>query len=128
MKELVRRAGRAALFDITSRAVSDDETGNGIYPPAQRTLREHGIPFGDHAARKVTPAEYAAADLVLVMDTSNRARLQRIIGFDQDRKVHLLMEYAGTPRSIADPWYTGDFETAYADILAGCTALLDNLD
>ena len=80
MKKLVKDAGREAEFEITSMAVSGEEWGNPIYPPAKAKMREHGIPFGDHRAHKITPQEFAEADLVVIMDESNRRLLTRIVG------------------------------------------------
>ena len=128
MKKLVKEAGRANEFDIDSMAVSGEEWGNPIYPPAKAKMREHGIPFGEHHAHKITPEEFAAADLIIIMDESNRRLLRRIVGEAADSpKVQMLMAYAGQHRDVADPWYTGDFETTYRDIIAGCTALLKAL-
>ena len=124
MKELVRRAGLEKEFSITSAAVTAEEQGNPIYPQSARKLQEKGIPFGNHRAHRITPQEYEDNDLVIVMDASNRRLLSRIAGEPSDGKVHLLMEYAGSSADVADPWYTGDFETAYRDIFAGCSALL----
>ena len=121
LKKLCADAGIRA--EIWSGAVSDEEHGNPLYPPAARTLREHGIPYGPHTAHRVTPEEVASADLVLIMDASNRRLLQRLAGPAADRAV-LLMDFAGEHRSVADPWYTGDFETACQDILAGCSGIL----
>ena len=126
MKKLVKEAGREKEFDIDSMAVSGEEWGNPIYPPAKAKMREHGIPFGEHHAHKITPEEFTKADLVIIMDESNRRLLRRIVGEAADGpKVQLMMSCAGQHRDVADPWYTGDFETTYRDILAGCTALLE---
>ena len=127
MKDLVRKAGRSGEFRISSAAVSSEELGNPIYPPARRKLDEKGIPHGEHRAHKISLAEYDDNDAVIVMDESNRRRLAGITGGPDDGKVRLLMEYTGTRRDVADPWYTGDFETTYRDILAGCSALLESL-
>ena len=126
-KHLAAEAGVSERFEVTSAAVSYEEEGNGMYPPAKRKLTQKGIPFGDHRAHRITPAEYAAADLVIIMDRSNRRMLEYIVGSDREGKVHLMLEYAGLSRDVADPWYTGDFETAYNDILAGCRGLLETL-
>ena len=126
LKKLVRDAGVEDRFEISSAAVSDEEWGNPIYPPAQATLRAHGIPFGKHSAHKISPAEFADADLVLIMDESNRRLLRYIVGDDRSGKVHMLMEYAGLSRSVADPWYTGDFETAFDDIYSASEALFSS--
>ncbi|MBR5925364.1 MAG: low molecular weight phosphotyrosine protein phosphatase [Bacteroidales bacterium] len=128
MKKLVKEAGREKEFDIDSMAVSGEEWGNPIYPPAKAKMREHGIPFGEHHAHKITPEEFAAADLIIIMDESNRRLLRRIVDEAADSpKVQMLMSYTGQHRDVADPWYTGDFETTYRDIIAGCTALLKAL-
>ena len=128
MKKLVNDAHRSDDFYIDSAAVSTEEIGNHIYPPAQRILRHYGIPFSDHRARQVAHRDYDYYDLLVCMDTYNLRWLNRFIpqGDPQD-KVHLLMEYTGTYRDVADPWYTDDFERAYQDILSGCTSLLKQL-
>ncbi len=143
MKHLVAQAGLEGEFEITSGAVSTEEIGNDIYPPAKRKLHEKGVKFTRHAAHKITPDEFAHNDLVILMDRSNQRLLARIVpGWEEtpagaevegsgiEGKVHLMMEFAGTPgkgpqaRDVADPWYTGDFEQTYQDVLAGCTGLL----
>ena len=126
MKDLVRKAGLENELEITSGAVSDEEWFNPIYPPAQRKLREKGIPFGHHSAHKISKAEFDDQDLVIVMDRSNLRWLTRLVGDFQD-KVHMMMEYAGVVRDVADPWYTGDFEQTYQDVLAGCQGLLEQI-
>jgi protein-tyrosine phosphatase len=140
MKDLVAKAGLEDHFNITSGAVSDEEWFNPIYPPAQRKLREKGIRFGDHSAHKISPAEFDAQDLVIVMDRSNLRWLTRIVGDYSEvaagagledsgirGKVHMMMEFAGLSRDVADPWYTGDFEQTYQDVLAGCKGLLEKM-
>lgn len=137
MKDLVAKAGLEKHFEISSGAVSDEEWFNPIYPPAQRKLREKGVRFGDHSAHKISPAEFEAQDLVIVMDRSNLRWLTRIVGDYSSvkagkalegsgikGKVHMMMEFAGLCRDVADPWYTGDFEQTYQDVLAGCSELL----
>lgn len=94
---------------------------------AQRQLRAHGVPFDDHRARQMTRADNGAYDLLVGMDGSNLAAMRRICGGDPDGKLRLLMEYTRTPRDVADPWYSGDFDAAWRDIESGCRALLDAL-
>ena len=138
MKDLVKKAGREDEFEITSGAVSDEEWGNPIYPPAQRKLREKGVAFGHHSAHKISAAEFEAQDLVIVMDRSNLRWLSWIVrdyesapagealaGSGIKGKVHMMMSFAGLARDVADPWYTGDFEQTYQDVLAGCSKLLE---
>lgn len=126
MKDLVSKAGLEDMFEITSGAVSDEEWFNPIYPPAQRKLREKGVPFGKHSAHKISAAEFADQDLVVVMDRSNLRWLSRIVGEQaMQGKVRMMMDFAGMSRDVADPWYTGDFEQTYRDVLAGCRGIIE---
>ena len=125
LKALVRARGLESRYRIASAAVSSEEEGHPVYPPAGRCLRRHGIPFDEgKTARKVVPADYARYDRIICMDASNLSLLRRIIPSDPEGKVRLLMSYAGAVRDVADPWYTGDFETTFQDILQGCEAML----
>ena len=126
-RELAGKAGLGERCCAISAAVSTEETGNDIYPPAKQMLRQKGIPFTAHRAHLVTKAEMESADLVIIMDEQNRRWLHHLFGNKFDAKTHLLMEYAGEKRSVADPWYTDDFEQAYRDIDAGCRGLLKSL-
>ncbi len=125
MKALVKSRGLENDYLIESAAVSDEETGNPIYPPAKRCLTQHGVPFDNSKrARKVTMSDYASFDRIICMDASNLRLIRRIIPSDPEGKIHLLMSYTGRSRDVADPWYTGDFETSFQDILEGCEAML----
>lgn len=125
MKEMVRKAGLALRID--SAAVSYEEEGNDIYPPAKRTLLAHGVPFLRHRAHRVSDAEASEYDIIVVMDSSNRRLLSHIISPENMTKVHMMMEYAGKSSDVSDPWYTGDFERTYRDIAEGCEGLLRQL-
>ena len=127
MQHLVLQAGCAHAFEIASAAVSTEEIGNDIYPPAKRILSAKGIPFTHRTARQMTKADYRYYDHIICMDQSNLRWLRYIIGDDSERKVSLLLSWANKNRDVADPWYTGDFEQAYNDIYEGCTALLQRL-
>lgn len=125
LKALVRAKGLEDLYYIESAAVSDEEYGNPIYPPAKRCLNQHGVAFDTaKRARTVTSADYGRFDRIICMDSSNLRWLRRIIGDDPEKKIHLMMSYTGSGRDVADPWYTGDFERTFQDILAGCEAML----
>ena len=125
MKALVKARGLEDLYEIESAAVSTEEIGNPIYPPAKRCLRQHGVPFDEsRTARQVRPSDYARFDRIICMDSWNLRLLKRIIPEDPEGKIHLLMSYTGTGRDVADPWYTGDFETTFQDLLTGCEAML----
>ena len=126
LKALVKARGLEDNYYIESAAVSTEETGNPIYPPARRCLAQHGVPFdSDKRARQVTRGDYARFDRILCMDSSNLRWIRRIIPDDPERKIHLRMSYTGMGRDVADPWYTGDFEEAFQDILEGCEAMLE---
>lgn len=125
LKALVRAKGLKDMYYIESAAVSTEEIGNPIYPPARRCLNNHGVLFdAGKRARQITPEDYDRFDRIICMDSSNLRWLRRIIPSDPQKKVHLLMSYTGHGRDVADPWYTGDFETTFQDILEGCEAML----
>ena len=124
MKDLVKKAGLAAQFHIASAATSREEIGNPVYPPARRKLAEHGIACGGHAARQLTARDYDAYDLLIGMDSANLRNMGRICGGDPAGKLHLLLDYTDRPGDVADPWYTGDFQATWRDVLAGCRGLL----
>ena len=127
LKALVKAKGLDDGYYIESAAVSDEEYGNPIYPPAKRCLSQHGVLFDPaKTARTVTRADYERFDRIICMDTGNLRWLQRIIPDDPQKKIHLLMSYTGSGRDVADPWYTGDFEKAFQDILEGCEAILEH--
>ena len=127
-RHLASEAGRSEEFEVASAAVSEEEWGNPIYPPAAAILRRHGIPYDAvHTARQMKKADYQQYDLIIAMDEANIRGIRRIAGGDPEYKIHLLLDYAGEHRNVADPWYTRDFETAYNDILLGCRALLKAL-
>ena len=125
LKALVKAKGLDSQYYIESAAVSTEEIGNPIYPPAKRCLTQHGIQFDNgKRARQLVRADYDRFDRIICMDQSNLRLLRRIIPDDPQGKIHLMMSYAGVSRDVADPWYTGDFEEAFQDILKGCEAVL----
>lgn len=121
MKDLVRKAGRAAEFQIASAAVSREELGNPVYPPARRELQKHGIPCAGHAAHQITGDELADYDHIYYMDAGNARYLRRLFG-EKSEKCRPLLS-----RDVADPWYTGDFSQTWEDLLVGCTRILEEL-
>ena len=147
MKQLVTRAGRADEFEIASAAVSTEEIGNDIYPPAKRMLAAKNVPFEHRVARQMTRADYAYYDYIVCMDQSNLRWLRYITGLEPeqdiysgstDHKVSLMMAWTisniqssisniGNVPDVSDPWYTGDFAKAYDDILEGCQAMLKQI-
>lgn len=121
LQDLVQKAGLAGQFEIDSGAVSREEIGNPIYPPARRELGQHGVTVLEHRARQVTEADYRYFDRLYYMDSSNRRYLERMLPRDPEKIRPLLS------RDVADPWYTGDFEKTYCDLAAGCQAILEEL-
>lgn len=127
MKDLVQKAGMENQIQVASAATSTEEIGNPVYPPARRKLAEHGIGCAGKTARQLTKGDYVQYDLLIGMDSANLRNMRRICGGDPDGKIHLLMEYTDRPGDVADPWYTGDFESNWQDVLAGCSGLLERL-
>lgn len=127
MKELLRRAGLQESCYVESAAVTTEEIGNDIYPPAKRKLQEKGIPFNTRAARQMTIEDYRTFDMIFVMDSSNLWYLKRIIGNDTHSKVRKMMSLVGSDADVADPWFTGDFEITYRDLYVACSALVEDI-
>ena len=125
LKALVRAKGLEDSYYIESAAVSAEENGNPVYPPAKRCLSQHGVWFVPaKRARQVTRSDYDRFDRIICMDASNIRLIRRVMPTDPEGKIHLLMAYTGSGRDVADPWYTGDYEEAFQDILEGCEAML----
>ena len=128
LKHLVRERNIADCFYIDSAATSREEIGNGVHYGTRRKLAEVGIPCEDHRARQVTKKDYEKFDYLIVMDSNNVRNLNRIIGSDPDGKVYKLLDFTGRPEaSIADPWYTGNFDETYRDVLEGCEGFLKKI-
>lgn len=125
MKDLVKKRGLSDGFRIASGATSGEEIGNPVYPPVRDLMRRHSIPFENRAATKLQPGDYEKYDLFLVMDENNLCNIRRIFPDDPQGKIHKLLSFGGQGEDIADPWYYGNFETVYRQIVKGCTALLD---
>ena len=119
LKDMVQKAGLESEFEIDSAAVSREEIGNPVYPPARRELELHGVFCGKHRARQVTMEDYRHFDRIYYMDSSNLRYLQRMHPRDPEKIRPLLC------RDVADPWYTGDFEAAWEDILEGCQNIME---
>ena len=118
MKDLVKKAGRSGEFRIASAAVSREEIGNPVYPPARREMAKHGVACDGHAAHQITQREYEDYDYVYYMDRSNARWLARMLPKDPD-KIRPLLD-----RDVADPWYTGNFSETWDDIVEGCNKIL----
>ena len=131
LKDMVKKAGRENEFVIASSATSTEEiwggVGNPVYPPARDELKKHGISCEGKRAVQVKKSDYENYDYLICMDENNMRNIRRIIGSDPECKIVKLLSFTGESRNVADPWYSGDFETCYRDIYNGCKALLEKL-
>ena len=125
-RDIITQKGMKDHFYIASAATSTEEIGNPVYPPARRKLREHGISCEGKRARQVTKADYEKYDYLIGMEQVNIRNMLRILRDDPEHKVSRLLDFTDRPRDIADPWYTGNFDVTYEDILEGCEALLQD--
>lgn len=124
MQELVRRRGLAHEFEIASAATSREELGHDVHAGTKAKLAQVGVPCPPRRARQMTAQDGAYYDYLIGMDRYNMGNMQRICNKQDAHKLHLLLEYAGEARDIADPWYTGNFDETYEDVLRGCQGLL----
>ncbi len=128
LKDMVARRGLSAQFEIASVATSTEELGNPVYPGTRKVLAQHGIGgFENKRARQLRRSDYDVYDLLIGMDDANIHNMTRMLGGDAQGKVHKLLEFAGSTRDVADPWYTRDFDTTYHDVCDGCEGLLSFL-
>ena len=127
LKDMVKKRGIAADFYIASAATSTYEIGNPVHRGTRAKLAQYGISVAGKTAVQLTKEDYARYDYLIGMDTENIRDIMRIIGSDPQQKVYKLLQFAGSERNIADPWYTGNFDVTYDDIYESCTALLDYL-
>ena len=118
LKDMVKKAGREGAFEIASVAVSREGLGNPVYPPARRELNRHGIACDGHHARQITQADLDGNDYVFYMDSNNARNLRRMFPGQSKWQPFL-------PRDVADPWYTGNFEETWRDIVEGCRMIME---
>ena len=128
LKDMVARRGLADEFEIESAATSTEEIGNPVHPGTAGESRRHDISgFEKKPARQLRRTDYDAFDLIIGMDEANMRNMGRMLGGDPAGKLHKMLEFAGSTRDVADPWYTGDFDTTYEDVCDGCRGLLGYL-
>lgn len=125
--DMVQKKGIADKFHIASAATSREEIGNPVHHGTLKKLREAGIKTYDRYARQMTRRDYAEYDYIIGMEYRNLRNIDRIIGQDPDHKVSCLLDFSENPRDIADPWYTGNFDRTYDDIVEGCECFLNHL-
>ena len=128
LQDMVNKRGLADLFVIDSRATSTEEIGNPPHRGTIRKMREEGIPVLPHRATQITWKDYDDFDYIIGMDTWNMRNLNRMLKGDPEGKVYKFLSFAGSGRDIADPWYTGNFDVTYDDVVEGCEGFLDYLE
>ena len=126
-KDMVNKRGLADSFYIASAATSREEIGNDTHYGTKRKLDEMGIPYTKRGAVQMTESDYNKFDFILGMDRHNMLNISKIIGSDPEGKVNRLLDFSSRPRDIADPWYTGNFDVTYNDVVEGCEALLQHI-
>lgn len=131
LKDMVQQRGLADEFYIESAATSTEEIWNGIgnpvYPPARKIMAEHGISCEGKRARQITVQDFETFDYIIGMDSENLRNMKRICPQQYQDKISLMLDYTDHPRSVSDPWYTGDFEATWRDVNDGCQGLLRHL-
>lgn len=128
MKDCLRARGLVDRVHVESAATSTEELGNPVHRGTRKILVAKGIDCSGKTARQMSRADYERYDMLIGMDEENVRRMKAICGGDPDSKISKLLAFAGSSRSIVDPWYTGDFETTYRDVKQGCEALCDCLE
>ena len=128
LQYMVDKRGESDYYIIESAATSTEEIGNPPHRGTVDKLREVGIPLVPHYAVQVTKQDYDKYDYIIGMDARNKHNLKRIFDGDPESKVYNLLEFSGKDRDIADPWYTGDFDATYEDVVEGCEAFLEYID
>lgn len=128
LQDMVNKQGLADCFHIASAATSREEIGNPVHPGTLRKLKEVGISTPRRRAVQMTKKDYQEYDYVIAMEAYNLRNINRIIGSDTEKKVYSLLDFSESPRDIADPWYTGNFDRTYEDIVEGCECFLKYLE
>ena len=126
-KDMINKKGLSKQFIIKSAATSYEEIGNDIHYGAKDKLIQKHIPFTKRKATRITPEDYKKYDFIIGMEESNISNIRRIVGEDKDNKMYRLLDFSDNPRDIADPWYTGNFDETYDDLIAGLSGLMKKL-
>ena len=127
MRDLVEKKGLSKYFEISSAATSTEELGNPVHHGTRRKLAQVGIDCSGKTARQIVKTDYEKHDYLIGMDEANVRNMRRHWKSDPEGKIYKLLEFAGSYGDIADPWYTGNFEETYEDVMDGCVGLLGHL-
>jgi protein-tyrosine phosphatase len=126
-RDMIKKAGLSDHIQVESAATSYEEIGNPVHYGTRTKMQQVGIPMAPHRAVRMTKQDYKDYDYIIGMEHYNIRNIGKIIGKDTENKVHLLLDYSKNPRDISDPWYTGDFDATYRDVVEGCQGLLEYL-
>ena len=124
-KDMINKKGLSNDFFVDSAATSTEAVGEGIHYGTRNILREKGISYAEHISRQITKEDYNKFDYILGMEERNIRNILRIVGADKENKIYRLLDFSESPRDIADPWYTGNFEITYKDVEEGCRKFLE---
>ena len=127
LKDIVKKEGIEEKFYIDSAATSTEEIGNAMHDGTKNKLKQMKIEYGNHIARKMTKQDYEKFDYIIGMEETNIINIKRIVGEDKENKIFKLLDFSNNPRNIADPWYTGNFDKTYEDILEGLEGFMKYL-
>ncbi len=127
-KDMIQKHGLENEFQIASAATSTEEIGNPVHHGTTNKLAQYGISTAGKYAVRMEPADYQKYDYIVGMDSWNYKNMLRIAGRDSEQKISLLLDYTDSPQDVADPWYTGNFDKTYEDVLAGCQGLLNHIN
>lgn len=128
LKDMINKKGLSDYFIVNSAATSYEESGNDMHYGAKDKLIQKSIPFSKRKSTRITQEDYNNYNYIIGMDESNIRNIKRIIGDDVNHKISKLLDYSDNPRDIADPWYTGNFDETYNDIVEGCTGFIKYLE
>ncbi len=127
-KKLIEEKGVKNDYLVLSSATSTEELGNPVYPPVARILKNLNIDYYGKRSVQLKASDYENYDYFIGMDDRNIYNMKRIFGIDKSDKIYKLLEFTGSTNDVADPWYTGEFQTTYNDVLKGVTALYEFLN
>ncbi len=127
MKDELARRGLDEKIKVFSSATSYEEYGNPVYPQSVAKMRREGVTIYPHRATPLEKSDYSKYDMFIAMDDNNVRNMNRIFGGDREFKISKLLDYTERGGSIADPWYTGNFDATYTDVVGGVDGLIKHI-
>ena len=127
LKDMIKKDGLEKSFEVESAATSFEEIGNPVYASAKKILAKHNISCAGKTARRITKEDYNKYDIIVGMDSENIYNMHRFWNDSKHKIKHIMIDFAKINRDVADPWYTGNFQQTYDDLILGCSAILKSL-